>query len=235
MTEVEWFACPDSFPLLNFLVSKVSDRKLRLFGAACCTRWRGPLPAAVEVALRYADGLADEEERKAALAALRSEPAEPASRDRVWQEALMHLLAKRASDAAHHAAACVLSSVEGHARYEGSCMGYATRAERESTAETARLAEIRRQATLLRDILGNPFRPIAVHPDWHTADIITLAGAAYGVHLPTAGHLDSDCLPILADALEDAGCSEAAILDHLRSPGPHVRGCWAVDVLLARE
>jgi hypothetical protein len=43
-----------------------------------------------------------------------------------------------------------------------------------------------------------------------------------------------DRMPVLADALEDAGCTDAELLAHLRSPGPHVRGCWAIDLLLGR-
>jgi hypothetical protein len=44
-----------------------------------------------------------------------------------------------------------------------------------------------------------------------------------------------DRLPVLADALEEAGCTISDILDHCRGPGPHVRGCWVVDLLLGKE
>src|SRR5262249_27242288 len=83
------------------------------------------------------------------------------------------------------------------------------------------------QAALLRCVLGNPFRRVAVDPAWRTWDggtIPRLARAAYDDR-------GFDCLPVLADALEEAGCTDAAMLEHLRGPGPHVRGCWVVDAL----
>jgi hypothetical protein len=87
---------------------------------------------------------------------------------------------------------------------------------------------------LLREIFPNPFRPVALGPAWTTSDIRTLAQAAYDErHLPS-GHLDLTRLAVLADALEEAGAT-GDILTHLRSPGPHMRGCWPVDLLLGKE
>jgi hypothetical protein len=84
-------------------------------------------------------------------------------------------------------------------------------------------------AGLVRDVLGNPFRPPApVAPAWVTAAVADLAGTIY-----TAGALDR--LPILADALEEAGCTDADLLAHCRGPGPHARGCWAVDLLVGKR
>jgi hypothetical protein len=91
------------------------------------------------------------------------------------------------------------------------------------------------QCVLLRDIFGNPFRPVSVEHSWLTPTVAALAQATYlDRHLPS-GHLDVQLLAVLADALEDAGCTDQAILNHLRTLGPHVRGCWAVDLALARE
>jgi hypothetical protein len=88
--------------------------------------------------------------------------------------------------------------------------------------------------TLLRDLFGNPFRSAVLDPAWRAPDAVALAQAAYDErHLP-AGTLDADRLAVLADALEEAGCSDRAMLAHLRGPGPHVRGCWVVDLLLNR-
>jgi hypothetical protein len=91
---------------------------------------------------------------------------------------------------------------------------------------------------LLHDLFGNPFRPAALDPSWltwHSGTIPQLAQAIYeDRHLPD-GHLDPHRLAVLADALEDAGCSDQDILGHLRGPGPHTRGCWAVDLLLGKE
>ena len=83
-------------------------------------------------------------------------------------------------------------------------------------------------AGLLREIVGNPFRPLQIDPSWRTSTVRDLAISAYDERA-------YDRLPILADALEDAGCVEQEVLDHLRGPGPHVRGCWALDLVLDRE
>jgi hypothetical protein len=94
------------------------------------------------------------------------------------------------------------------------------------------------QAALLRDLFGNPFRLAVVDPAWliwNGRAIPRLAQAAYDErHLPWGG-LDNARLGVLADALEDAGCADPALLGHLRSGGEHVRGCFAVDALLGKE
>jgi hypothetical protein len=89
--------------------------------------------------------------------------------------------------------------------------------------------ECSQQAELLRDIFG-PFSFHCVRPDqtWLTATVVSIAQAIYDDRA-------FDRLPIVADALEEAGCTNADILGHCRSPGPHVRGCWVVDLLLGKE
>jgi hypothetical protein len=91
------------------------------------------------------------------------------------------------------------------------------------------------QCALIREIFGNPFRPAAIAPAWQTPTILALAQAAYDNRTLPAGGLDPARLAVLADALEEAGCDNADILSHLRSPGPHVRGCHALDLLLGKE
>jgi hypothetical protein len=83
------------------------------------------------------------------------------------------------------------------------------------------------QAALIREIVDNPFRPVSLSPSWLTADVVRMAQGAYDTRAFAE-------LPILADALEDAGCNEA-VLSLLRSPGPHVRGCWVVDLVLGKQ
>ena len=83
-------------------------------------------------------------------------------------------------------------------------------------------------ADLLRCIFGNPFRPVTVDPCWLTSTAVAIAKTIYEERA-------FDRLPILADALEDAGCDEPALLDHCRSDGTHVRGCWAVDLVLGKQ
>jgi hypothetical protein len=91
-----------------------------------------------------------------------------------------------------------------------------------------RCAPKRIRAALLRDIFGNPFRPVAVDPSWRTSTVVTLAEGIYADRA-------FDRLPILADALMDAGCDNADILAHCRGDGPHVRGCWVVDLVLGKS
>jgi hypothetical protein len=80
----------------------------------------------------------------------------------------------------------------------------------------------------IRDIFGNPFRPVAFDPVWRTDTALALARQMYESR-------DFSAMPILADALQDAGCACADILDHCRGPGPHVRGCWVVDLVSATQ
>lgn len=84
-------------------------------------------------------------------------------------------------------------------------------------------------AHLLRDLFGPlPFRRVTVQAGARTAAVVALARGIYG-------DPRFEDLPVLADALEEAGRTDVDLLGHLRSPGPHVRGCWALDLLLARE
>jgi len=84
------------------------------------------------------------------------------------------------------------------------------------------------QAALLRDIFGNPFRPVAVDPAWLIPTVTFLARMIYEER-------SFDQMPDLADALEAAGCANEEILAHCRGPGEHVRGCWVVDLILGKE
>ena len=86
---------------------------------------------------------------------------------------------------------------------------------------------------LLREVYGNPYRPVPLPPHWRTPDVAALACAAYDDGVMPKGELDPVRLAILGDALEEAGAG-GEVLDHLRGPGPHVRGCWAVDLVLGR-
>jgi hypothetical protein len=86
------------------------------------------------------------------------------------------------------------------------------------------------QAHLVREIFGNPFRPIPFDPVWRTVNdgvVLRMATAIYQDR-------SWDDLPILADALEEAGCDQPRLLEHLHGPGPHTRGCWALDLILGR-
>jgi hypothetical protein len=98
------------------------------------------------------------------------------------------------------------------------------RPEYDAAAAPERLA----QADLLRDVFGPlPFRSVTLNPSWLTSDA---TGLAAGIYAERA----FDRLPILADALQDAGCDDQGLLDHCRGEGPHVRGCWVVDQVLGK-
>jgi hypothetical protein len=89
-------------------------------------------------------------------------------------------------------------------------------------------AERKWQAVVLRDLYGNPFRPVAADPSWLTSTVVQLAE---GIYRDRA----FDRMPILADALQDAGCENEDVLNHCRQPGVHARGCWLVDLLTGRK
>ena len=88
---------------------------------------------------------------------------------------------------------------------------------------------------IIRDLIGNPFRPVALNPAWLTPNVVDLARTIYDEREFPSGTLDRTRLAILADALLDAGCDSAEVLDHCRNEGPHVRGCWVIDLLLEKR
>ena len=98
---------------------------------------------------------------------------------------------------------------------------------------TARRATHQRPAQrhLLHEVIGNPFRPVTIEAAWLTWNTGTVPRLAQVIYEERA----FDRLPVIADALEEAGCTDAAILGHCRGPGPHVRGCWVIDLLLGKQ
>jgi hypothetical protein len=225
-----------------------SCRKTRLLSCACCRRiW--PLlrdersRAAIEVKERSVDGLAScaevETARQGATAACFE--AEAALRSGwnpfAWLRRYpAHLGRRSPQSASAHAAEAVWEGMMGigcaSAADAACCVapdGVTAGLDRERAA----------QCDIVRDIFGNPFRPApAVDPAWlawHDGSVSRLAQAAYEERRLPEGTLDPARLGVLADALEDAGCADADLLGHLRVPGPHVRGCWAVDLLLDKR
>ena len=95
----------------------------------------------------------------------------------------------------------------------------------------ATAAEATAQTELIRHIVGNPFRPVSLNPAWLAWNDGTVPRITQAIYDDRA----FDRMPILADALEDAGCQDQDILGHCRQPGEHVRGCWVVDLLLGKE
>jgi hypothetical protein len=233
MTEAEWLAALDPKLMLTFVRQKVSERKLRLFTVACCRRIWGLLTdkrsrEAVAVAERFADTLASEEERASARRAALDASNEARQAfvdhpDRGWDALCLGELSTDAADytvytpGLHKAAECARRAVQ----YAWNLSPTGVEPETEQAA----------QCHLLRDVFGNPFRPVLPDPDWLCWNNGTVARLAQGIYEERA----FERMPILADALEDAGCADTAMLDHLRGPGPHVRGCHVLDLLIGRE
>jgi hypothetical protein len=228
MTEAQWLACTDPAPMLEFLSGKASERKLRLFACACCRRvWDSWQPNDLHPALltceAFADGLVGRRALRIAHTVIGGVGSYSAKAS-VYSatSAALHAVASTAADwtAKHAAEYFALVAVSD----------YITPANREAFL-TARDLEYKVQAGLFRDIFGNTFRPVAIDPAWLRWNHGTVPAVARRVFEDRAFH----DLPILADALEDAGCADAAVLAHCRSGGEHVRGCWAVDLILGKS
>jgi hypothetical protein len=264
MTEAEWLACTDPEAMLAALLDagKASERKTRLFACACCRRtW--PLVAderplgAVEVAERFADGLASSQERQAAqasawaarrdadvayqatdAAAVIGDPTAPESRRAAAWAAVVAGPAAAAAQAAIHSTATFTARTAAAAAAHTA--EYAANTIEDAVRLSIRGGEWGEQCRLVRCIFGLvPFRPLPpvdrAWLRWNNGTVTRLAGAAYEERALPSGELDPARLAVLADALEDAGCEDAQLPGHLRGAGPHVRGCWAVDLLLGKE
>jgi hypothetical protein len=207
--------------MLESLRGKASDRKLRLFAVACC-RCIWHLLAdersreAIRIAERFADGASTFDELEATY-----RPAVAACHE--------------AEGGAHFAAAGTAErSATDAARYAAYGAGAGLRPWPGLWGVELKAVE-EAHAGLVRDVFGNPFRPVTISSSWQSPQVVALAQAGYDERDLPAGTLDTTRLAVLADALEEAGCADAALLGHLRGPGPHVRGCWAVDLILGKQ
>jgi hypothetical protein len=216
MTEVEWLASIDPEPMLSFLAIDKLERKLRLFAVACCRSIWTAMPddfsrQAVEAVEQFADGMIGLRELDIAWIRLQRSKG---SETRASQAA--RVATDRGGWATAREVSQALASQAGSTAWD------------ESQRMAAVLSEQRKQVCLVYDIFGDPFDPVTVEPAWRTWTVTTLAQAIYDARA-------FDRLPILADALEDAGCTNADILNHCRQPGKHVRGCWVVDLVLGKS
>lgn len=251
MKKVEWLACSDTKRMLAFLRGKMTGRQMQLWAYACCRRvWhlladeRSRL--GLDAAERYTEGHGEAEQLRQAHRAAH-EAANEAT-DALRLEGTRRGDRAALEGAAHSASWVVSTALQPMwgcdpftdltTSSRAVVASWALVAVEEAADKHARAAEETAQADLLRDIRGDPYRRKGADPDWLSwqGGLVThLAEAAYdGRELPS-GHLEVARLAVLADALEDAGCSEAALLSHLRGEGPHVRGCWAVDLILGKE
>jgi hypothetical protein len=190
-------------------------RKLESFIAACCRRHWADLPDSVKGYVQLVEACANGEENPDRLddewLAFESECAGLFEQSNGISQGRWLAMAEIVSAAWNH----------DFESYEP---------EYPSDVQSGRRLERERQAEFVRDIFGNPFRPVAVEPAWLTWNHATVPAFARRVY----GERRFEDLPILADALEDAGCAEADILAHCRGPGPHARGCWVLDLLLGK-
>jgi hypothetical protein len=199
MTEAEWLAATNAKPMLEFIGSRASERKLRLFGVVCCRLIGAELTdersrTAVEVAEQLADGNCSEHDRHSSR-----EAANEAMFDLVMQQ-----------------------------DFEQAALAQKARFCLENTESLTRIYTPPGSRDALRDIFGNPFRPVTLDPAWITSTVVALARGIYDERA-------FDRMPILADALQDAGCDNAEVLNHcLDQEQRHFRGCWLVDLLLGK-
>jgi hypothetical protein len=261
MTEAEWLACADPQRMLEFLRSKISDRKRWLFFAASGRNASPflptelcPLLAAVGEGLAdwsislaewraILEAIADWKERFVALSDF-----ERAAVIRDLQDVLAprvrpipRILLPTDQELQHS-----LAGASGRALHAGRWTRFAPavglwvgwnhdylniRLRTGPTAQAATCEHLKFQTQALRDLVGNPFRPVSISPSWlawNDGAVRKMAQAIYDART-------FDRLPLLADALEDAGCTDGDILSHCRTPGEHVRGCWVVDLLLGKS
>jgi hypothetical protein len=238
MDEADWLSSINPEPMLAFLHGKASDRKLRLFGVACCRGVWGMLTAArsrvaVEVVERYADGLATAEELSQAYAGAVRTSANVRQYNRKTRETGT---AHRGNREAINAATLAVIDLPYPRPMQdnGALLARLTAWAKTAAADANESAAPLWQVALLRCIFGNPFCLVQVEPAWRSPDVLRLAEAAYDERSLPSGHLDNTNLAVLADALEEMG-SPGPLLEHLRSPGPHVRGCHALDAVLGKE
>jgi hypothetical protein len=202
--------------MIRFLADRVTDRKGKLLEAACLRRiWhllkteRGR--KAVDILERCADGGATPEQLTEA-------------REDAWQSTIEipnpegnQLPETHALGAINFSASLVDMLIR---------VAEATAWVKVGTPEAVSEPEQRAQCVLVRDIFGNPFRPVMREAAWLTSDVLALARGIYEERA-------FDRMPILADALQDAGCNSDDILNHCRDASvTHVRGCWALDLVL---
>jgi hypothetical protein len=207
MDEAAWLVCSNPKQMLQHLCAEQMERKSLLFICTCFRRIWELLPEAghdwTELAEEVAEGRADFERL--------SGDAEYDALGDAWE---------RASGAQK----VIVQAVADVYYYNLDDTGM-------NSSGPAWEDERRAQATLVREIFGNPFRPSTADPSWCKWN----GGVVQGLVQSIYEQRSFDQMPILADALEDAGCTDPAILAHCRQPGEHVRGCWVVDLLLGKS
>jgi hypothetical protein len=246
ITETEWMKCTDLWRMIfGRDWSRASKRKMRLFGCACCRRLGTLLidpntRQALDLVEMFAEHGRNSDfvkAKKLARAAERKLAKPFEMRARFWDEGGFLAMADRTKGSldlaqAHFWAAHAVTLTTYKAFREAFQTVAAPVAVAMGFAEgCAKEKEESIQADVLRDIFGNPFRPVAALRrglKWRKGKVLKMAQAIYD-----SGEFES--MPILAETLEKAGCNEDQILVHCRQSMPHARGCWAIDLVLNKE
>jgi hypothetical protein len=238
MTEAEWSKCTKPASMLEVIQGKLSDRKLRLFSCACLRRvWHSSADDSFRQAIEDTEQTAEEIEGKSDEAVpwwLRLYT-DPAFAPLLFAEVEVYDGVKSIlAFAAHtYAKASLAAWLTAHAEADPIWRSHVAKLRIASASEEEESV----QSSRLRDVAGIPSRRICLEPallQWRDGIPVKLAESAYLDRFLPEGTLDSSLLAILADALEEAGCTDTDILGHLRGPCPHVRGCWAVDLCLGK-
>jgi hypothetical protein len=232
--------------MLELAAGRVSNRKLDLFNLWCCQLLRPYLRDRRSVAaIRFAEQhLDDGQPNKADREAVRQGAKQAADDLDRWAHAGARTPAEYRNRRVYAQSALVALKAVGNdlpsrgvvliAKLTAYAYAWAnddapdTFPDDSPSCVALRDSHLRLQDVVFRDLVGNPFRPVEFEPFWRTTDVIGLARAAYEDRA-------FDRLPILADALMDAGCVDDQILSHCRGPGPHARGCWVVDLVLGKN
>jgi hypothetical protein len=239
VTEAEWQTSADVTRMLEFVRDRATARRLRLFQVACCRRiWRfvtDPASRAiVELVERAADAPVDERELLAIPYDWLTDdcggpgPAERHAFMTAGHVGYSLLGAVHGSPFPPDEWRDAVGAADGAATVVAEAQGLPDGDIHLPVYQAHQAAERGVQAALLRDQFGNPFRPVTFDLRWRTADAV---GVARGIYEDRA----FDRLPILADALMDAGCEDERVIGHCRTDGQHFRGCWVVDLILAKE
>ena len=226
MNEQEWLEAARPLRLLQYLhkSAAASDRKFRLFGVACCRRVEEQIPditlaEVIDACERLAEDLNADDYNLARLNLLgrlsnRSEE--------VARSVMEH-------DQEHYEFAHAVGQLTSFPIYPADCADSCMQALCGHDDYDTGSGEVLFQVDILRDVFRNPFRPVAFSPSWRTDTAVALARQMYESR-------DFGAMPILADALQDAGCDNPDILDHCRDARQtHVRGCWVVDLVLGKS
>jgi hypothetical protein len=234
MTELEWLECISPEEMLAFLGERASPRKKRLFACACVRRiWPlltdESLRLAVKAAEQFADGKVSADvlaKARRKVKRLKTAPLLRRAVEAILPEKEPILLRPRDIREAP-------SVIDATRSARTAARALDARGEDDAPApfEPIRPLAALDAVELVREIFGNPFRPVRIERNWLTWKdnlISRMARIIYGKRCFRN-------LPILADALEEAGCCEEELLSHCRKPVDHVRGCWAVDLCLGKS